>query len=134
MGTVTPGCSSGWRVREEYTTQDLRSWSYWEGLSHLKEPWTVSALQQHWRITIKRLRWLGHVIRMDQEAPVKKVFEMRVDVGRRREQPQLRWIDQVEENLAVLGVRNWRRCARSRDTWRQMLRSAVTPWRIVMAI
>lgn len=27
------------------------------------------------RIAIQRLRWLGHVVRMDEEAPAKKVFE-----------------------------------------------------------
>lgn len=34
------------------------------------------------RTTIQRMCWLGHVVRMDEAAPVKKVFEMRVNVGR----------------------------------------------------
>ena len=78
------------------------------------------------RITIQRLRWLGHVARMDEEAPAKKVFEAEVSGQRRRGRPCLRWKDQVEEDLRLLGVNNWRRRAQCRDAWRELLRSAVT--------
>ncbi|XP_060665808.1 uncharacterized protein LOC132798106, partial [Drosophila nasuta] len=55
------------------------------------------------RITIQRLRWLGHVVRMDEESPAQKVFEARVDYGRRRRgRPNLRWKDQVEQELNLL--------------------------------
>lgn len=61
------------------------------------------------------MRWLGHVVRMDEEAPVKMVFETRVDVGR-REEPWLRRMDQVEEDLlAALGVTKWSRQARCKS-------------------
>ncbi|XP_062137632.1 uncharacterized protein LOC133846936 [Drosophila sulfurigaster albostrigata] len=57
------------------------------------------------RITIQRLRWLRHVVRM----------EARVDYGRRRRgRPNLRWKDQVEQDLNLLGISNWRRRAKSR--------------------
>ena len=78
------------------------------------------------RIAIQRLRWLGHVVRMDEEAPAKKVFEGEVQGSRRRGRPLLRWKDQVEETLCSLGVQNWRRRARSRGAWRELVRSAVT--------
>ena len=85
------------------------------------------------RITTQRLRWLGHVVRMDEEAPAKKVFETKVKGQRRRGRPCLRWIDQVEEALTALGETNWRRRARSRDAWRELVESAVTRPRVVMA-
>ncbi|XP_060665609.1 uncharacterized protein LOC132797867 [Drosophila nasuta] len=79
------------------------------------------------RITIQRLRWLGHVMRMDEESPAQKVFEARVDYGRRRRgRPNLRWKDQVEQDLNLLGIFNWRRRAKSRSAWRETLRSAKT--------
>ncbi|XP_062135135.1 uncharacterized protein LOC133844877 [Drosophila sulfurigaster albostrigata] len=60
--------------------------------------------------TIQRLRWLGHVVRMDEESPAQKVFEARVDYGRRRRgRPNLRWKDQVKQDLNLLGISNWRR-------------------------
>ena len=85
------------------------------------------------RITIQRLRWLGHVFRMDEEAPAKKVFEAKAEGRRRRGRPCLRWIDQAEEALTALGERNWRRRARNRDAWRDLMKSAVTRPRVVMA-
>ena len=48
------------------------------------------------RINIQRLRWLGHVVRMDEYAPAKRVFDAAVHGSRRRGRPCLRWKDQVE--------------------------------------
>ncbi|XP_062141894.1 uncharacterized protein LOC133849872 [Drosophila sulfurigaster albostrigata] len=54
------------------------------------------------RITIQRLRWLGHVVRMDEESPAQKVFEARVDYGRRRRgRPNLRWKDQGPQSKMI---------------------------------
>ena len=85
------------------------------------------------RLTIQRLRWLGHVHRMDDDAPANKVFESKAEGRRRRGRPCLRWIDQVEEALTALGENNWRRRARSRGAWRELIRSAETRQRVVMA-
>ena len=77
------------------------------------------------RINIQRLRWLGHVARMDEDAPAKRVFDAEVSGRRRRRRPCLRWKDQVEGALSSLGVTNWRRRAQSRGAWREVLRQAV---------
>ena len=77
------------------------------------------------RIKIQRLRWLGHVVRMDTNAPALKVFDAVPAGGSRgRGRPPLRWKDQVEKDLASLGVSNWRRLARERNDWRALLNSA----------
>ena len=78
------------------------------------------------RISQQQLRWLGHVVRMDENAPARKVFDARVEGGRRRGRPKLRWRDQVEVHLSRLGVRNWRQRAMNRNAWRTVVGEAVT--------
>ena len=55
------------------------------------------------RINIQRLRWLGHVVRMEKNAPAG------ICGSRRRGPPCIRWKDQIEEALSSIGVINWRR-------------------------
>ena len=79
------------------------------------------------RIKIQRLRWLGHVARMDSSNPVRKVFESEPGGGCRRQgRPPQRWAKQVDENLRTLGIRNWRQAATARDVWRRKLAEAKT--------
>ena len=78
------------------------------------------------RIRIQRLRWLGHVGRMNQDAPARKAFDNEYEGTRRQGRPRLRWKDQVQEDLKVLGVSNWRRHAQDRSAWKSTLRQAVT--------
>ena len=59
-------------------------------------------------IKIRRLEWLGHVIRMDETRSVKKIFEGKLEGGRGRGRPRLRWINDVEDDLKKLGVKRWR--------------------------
>ena len=77
-------------------------------------------------ISLQRLRWLGHVVRMDEEAPARKAFDAVVGGQRRRGRPRLRWKDQTTEALSALGISNWRRRAQSRGAWRQILDQAQT--------
>jgi hypothetical protein len=59
-------------------------------------------------IKVRRLKWLGHIIRMDGSRMAKKVFvskpEGRHDIGRTK----LRWLDDVEDDIKGLGIRRWR--------------------------
>ena len=75
------------------------------------------------RVKIDRLRWLGHVSRMDQNEPARKVFEDVLEGRRKVGRPRLRWKDQVDESLRILGVTNWREKAKDRAGWRNMLSS-----------
>ena len=55
------------------------------------------------RIKIQRLRWLGHVTRMDSSNAVRKVFESEPGGGyRRQRRPPQRWAKQLDENLRKL--------------------------------
>ena len=74
------------------------------------------------RINIQRLRWLGYVVRMEEDAPARRVFDAGICGSRRRGRSCIRWKDQIEEALSSIGVTNWRRRARSRGAWKDVLR------------
>jgi transcription termination factor 2 len=75
-------------------------------------------------IKIRRLEWLGHVIRMDETRSVKKIFEGKLDGRRGRGRPRLRWINDVEDDLRKLGVKRWRTKALDRAEWASIVRKA----------
>ena len=53
-------------------------------------------------IKIRRLEWLGHVIRMNETRSVKKIFEGKLEGRRSKGRPRLRWINDVEDELGSL--------------------------------
>ena len=75
-------------------------------------------------IKIRRLEWLGHVIRMNETRSVKKIFEGKLEGRRGRGRPRLRWIDDVEDDLRKLGVKRWRAKALDREEWASIIREA----------
>jgi hypothetical protein len=77
-------------------------------------------------IRITRLRWAGHIVRMQDNLPCKKITLDKPEGRRRVGRPNLRWVDGVTKDAERLGVRNWRIKARDRDGWRQLLESAKT--------
>jgi hypothetical protein len=75
-------------------------------------------------IKVRRLEWLGHVIRMEDTCLPKIIFnakpESRCGVGRTR----LRWLDDVEADIKALSVKRWRIKAQDRKEWSEILREA----------
>ena len=66
-------------------------------------------------IKIRRLERLGHVFRMDETGSVKKIFEGKLEGGRCRGRPRLRWINDVEDDLRKLDVKRWTAKALNRE-------------------
>jgi hypothetical protein len=73
-----------------------------------------------------RLRWAGHIVRMQDNLPCKKITLDKPEGRRRVGRPNLRWMDGVTRGAERLGVRNWRIKARDRDVWKRLLESAKT--------
>ena len=71
-------------------------------------------------IKVNRLRWAGHVIRLEEHNPARRVLVATVEGRRQRGKPKLRWEDGVREDAKKLGERNWRNAARNRDSWRKL--------------
>jgi hypothetical protein len=57
-------------------------------------------------IKINRFGWAGHVIRMDNNRTVKKVFNAKPVGIRKTGRPKLRWEDDMIQDVKILGVKN----------------------------
>jgi hypothetical protein len=69
-----------------------------------------------------RLRWLGHVARMDEQRVPKKLLFSGVSGCRSRGRPKKRWTDVVKVDLKRKGhTNNWFRSCQNRASWRSML-------------
>jgi len=53
----------------------------------------------------ERIRWLGHLERMEENRMPKKIFTQELEGTRRRGRPRKRWKEEAERDLQVLGVR-----------------------------
>jgi hypothetical protein len=67
-------------------------------------------------IKINRLGWAGHVIHMDSNRIVKKVFNTKPTGIRKIGRPKLRWEDDVIQNIKNSGVKNWRNLAMEKES------------------
>lgn len=79
-------------------------------------------------IKSSRLRWAGHVIRMDNSRAVKRTLLTNCGtIGTRaRGRPRKRWIENVEEDVKKLQVNDWKRVAEDRQQWRTVVLTAKT--------
>ena len=75
-------------------------------------------------IKIGRLRWAGHVVRMDDATQPKRLTFSHPQGRRRPGRPRLRWLDGVHKDAVILGLRDWRMRAGNRVEWRRTLDSA----------
>jgi hypothetical protein len=60
-----------------------------------------------------RLQWLGHIMRMGEDGMPKKILLEEPGGYRKVGRPTLRWLDDVTDDMAKAGVRNWRRRTRT---------------------
>ena len=79
------------------------------------------------KIKFQRLRWLGHIFRMEEEAPQRKCVFSNPHGNRGRGRPRMRWMDSVSGDLTKLRVKStWKQKAADRDEWRNLLGQAKT--------
>ena len=75
-------------------------------------------------IKVKRLAWAGHLVRMNSDRALKKIFNTKPDGARSAGRPKLRWEDAVDQDMRILGVKNWKKVALNRDEWAKLLKKA----------
>jgi hypothetical protein len=59
-------------------------------------------------IKITRLRWAGHIMRMQDNLPCKKITFDKLEGRMRAGRPNLIWMDGVTTDAERLGITNWR--------------------------
>jgi hypothetical protein len=96
-----------WKIRRNLETQNM-----------YKSPDIVT------EIKVRRLEWLGHVVRMEDTRIPKMVFNAKPKGRRGVGRPILRWLNDVEADIKALGVKRWRIEAQDRKEWSAILREA----------
>ncbi|GFX95849.1 uncharacterized protein TNCV_2084291 [Trichonephila clavipes] len=80
-------------------------------------------------IKIQGIKWADHVVRKNDDRATKKVFNAQPISTRRKSRSNLRCIDGLEKDILALRIRNWRRLAGRRLSWKRFLEKAKThPW------
>jgi len=72
------------------------------------------------------IKWLGHVQRMDQARPTRKLLDWRPMGTRPVGRPRQRWQEDVMEDLKQLKVKYWKEIAKEGRTWRDLAEKAKT--------
>jgi len=77
-------------------------------------------------IKAQRIKWLGHIQGMDQTRPTRKLLDWKPMETRAVGKPRQRWQEDVMEDLKKLKVKNWKKAAKDRRTWRDLAEKAKT--------
>jgi hypothetical protein len=72
----------------------------------------------------QRIRWLGHLKRMEVGAMPRKMTEGRLFIGRRKGRTHLRWMDDVVADLKVMKIKQWMEKMKDREPWRLVVEEA----------
>jgi hypothetical protein len=60
----------------------------------------------------------------NNDRTLKKIFNTKPDGARSAERPKLRWQDGVDQDMRILGVKNWKKLALNRGEWAKLLKKA----------
>ena len=82
-------------------------------------------------IKSRRMRWAGHVARMDEEKGVYRVLVGKPEGRRPLGRPRRRWVDNIRMDVQEVGCvyMDWIGLAQDRDRWRTLV-SAVMNFRV----
>ena len=64
------------------------------------------------------------MVRMNSDRTLKKIFNTKPDGARSVGRPKLRWEDGIDQDMRILGVKNWKKVALNRDEWAKLLKKA----------
>jgi hypothetical protein len=75
-------------------------------------------------IFLHRLRWFGHVQRMEENRIPKRILYMNLESTRPRGRPRNKWQDEVRENRRTVGGEEWLEKVYNKEEWKMLLRAA----------
>jgi hypothetical protein len=65
-------------------------------------------------IKAQRIKWVGHIQRMDQARPTRKLLDWKRMGTRPVGRPRQRWQEDVMEDTKKLKVKNWKEAAKDK--------------------
>jgi len=75
-------------------------------------------------IKLNKLRWFGHVQRLEENRIPKRVLYMNLGTTKLRGGPRNRWQDEVREDGRIVGGERWKEKVHNREEWKKLLRMA----------
>jgi hypothetical protein len=75
-------------------------------------------------IKVTRFRWLGHLVRTEENSTCKMIAFSQPEGSRKKGRPKLRWIDSVSKDVKLLKVETWWKKARDRIIWVRIIKEA----------
>jgi len=78
----------------------------------------------------QKLNWLGHVERMAEDNFVQKIKRWKPVSKRPIGRPKTRWVDDVLVDIKSINIRNWKKLAQNRDSWKKVVEQARTLYRL----
>ena len=80
---------------------------------------TTKVAQASRKITERRLKWYGHVMKMEEDHVVKRVMTKAIPGKRKRGRPKTRWKDVCKRDMQTVGLREGD--AGDRAYWKEMI-------------
>jgi len=72
----------------------------------------------------KRMAWLGHVMRMEGKRIPIRLIEWKPTGRRNRGRVRKRWIEEIEEDIQRMRIREWRKLCKERAEWKKITEKA----------
>ena len=72
------------------------------------------------------MAWPGHVMRMEGKRIPKRVLKWKPTGRRNRGRPRKRWIEDIEEDIQIMGIRGWRNLCKERAEWKKITEKTKT--------
>jgi hypothetical protein len=77
-----------------------------------------------------RLNWLGHVGRTTEDNIVLKIKRWKLMSKRPIGRPKMHWENYVLEDVSSMDVRDWKKVAQSRNSWKKVVERARNLYRL----
>ena len=107
LGPVCDNEKENWRI---LTNKEI--------YANVKKPTIIETIR------LNRLRWFGHVQRMEENRIPKRILYMNLGTTRLRGRPISRWQDGVREDGRIVGGEGLQEKVYNREEWKKFLRTA----------
>ena len=79
------------------------------------------------RILVHRLKWIGHMNRVDADRILKSIFNNQLEGNRLRVRHRNHWCNCVQADLNKCKLFDWKKRSTDRDGWKKSIEEALGP-------
>jgi hypothetical protein len=72
----------------------------------------------------RRLACMGHLIRMENSRIPKVALDAELEGKRKVGRPESRWLEDIQADVKMTGIKGWRRKAQDRSQWTDFIKEA----------